>query len=332
MSGVMGDVFMELAVKVLVVVGGLMAVGILGLVYHLNTNFPNVGPAPDIQVAGTPEQIARGRYLANHVTVCIDCHSVRDWAHFAAPPMPGTEGKGGEVFPEDAGFPGTLVAPNITPAALGEWTDGEIVRAFVSGVDKKGDPLFPLMPYPAYRNLMQEDVHAIVAYLRTLKPIDHTPPRSSLAFPMTLIVRTIPEPYIPPQLVDRTDSVVYGKYLTVIAGCAICHTRQEQGQPVAGMTFAGGFQFPLPSGRVVQSANITPDVETGIGHWQRQFFIGRFKQFAREGATQVPLQDGQNTVMPWTMYAGMTEEDLGALYDYLKTVAPIRQAVNRFAE
>jgi hypothetical protein len=98
------------------------------------------------------------------------------------------------------------------------------------------------------------------------------------------------------------------------------------------MAFAGGFQFPLPGGTVVQSANITPDVETGIGHWQRQFFIGRFKQFAQEGATQITLQNGQNTVMPWTMYAGMTEEDLGAVYVYLKTVTPIRHAVNRFAE
>jgi mono/diheme cytochrome c family protein len=328
----MGDVFMKLVVKVLVVVVGLVVVGVLGFVYHLNANFPDVGPAPDIQVAGTPEQIARGRYLANHVTVCIDCHSTRDWEHFAAPPLPGTEGKGGEVFPEEAGFPGTLIAPNITPVALGAWTDGEIVRAFVSGVNKREDPLFPLMPYPAYRNLMQEDAHAIVAYLRTLKPIDHMPARSSLVFPMTLIVRTIPEPYIPPQPVDGTDSAVYGKYLASIAGCAICHTPQEQGQPIEGMAFAGGFQFPLPGGTVVQSANITPDVETGIGHWQRQFFIGRFKQFAQEGATQITLQNGQNTVMPWTMYAGMTEEDLGAVYDYLKTVTPIRHAVNRFAE
>ena len=109
---IMGDVSMKLAVRVLVVVGG------LGLVYHLNTNFPTVEPAPDIQVAGTPEQFARGRYLANHVTVCIDCHSTRDWEHFAAPPVPGTEGKGGEVFREEVGFPGTLVAPNITPAAV----------------------------------------------------------------------------------------------------------------------------------------------------------------------------------------------------------------------
>ena len=144
---------------------------------------------------------------------------------------------------------------------------------------------FLLCLHPAYRYLVQDDVEAIVAYVRTLAPIDHTPPRSSLNFPMSLIVRTIPKPYEPPKSVDRSDTVAYGKYLATIAGCAICHTPQEQGQPVEVMRFSGGFQFPLPSGKIVQSANITPEAETGIGHWQKQYFIGRFRQFAGEKAT-----------------------------------------------
>ena len=98
------------------------------------------------------------------------------------------------------------------------------------------------------------------------------------------------------------------------------------------MEFSGGFKFPLPSGKVVQSANITPESETGIGHWQKKYFIDRFRQFEGEEATKIPLQDGLNTVMPWTMYAGMTDEDLGAIYDYLRTVKPIRKVVDRFAE
>ena len=179
---------MKFVFKIVVILGALVILVGLSGIYHLKSNFPVVDPPSDIQVAGTSEQIARGRYLAHHVTVCIDCHSTRDWKHFSAPPLPGTEGKGGEVFPEEAGFPGTLIAPNITPSSLGNWTDGEVIRAFVSGVNKGGDPLFPLMPYPAYRYLMQDDVEAIVAYLRTLAPIDHTSPRSSLNFAMNLIV------------------------------------------------------------------------------------------------------------------------------------------------
>ena len=323
---------MRLVFKVVAIVIALVVVVALGGIYHLKTNYPKIDSPLDIQVAGTSEQVARGRYLAHHVAVCIDCHSTRDWSYFSAPPQKGTEGKGGEVFPEEAGFPGTLVAPNITPAALGNWTDGEIIRAFTGGINKKGDPLFPLMPYPAYRYMMQDDVEAIVAYVRTLTPIENTPPRSSLNFPMDLIVRTIPEPYEAPTPVDRSDTVVYGQYLARIAGCAICHTPQDQGQPIEGKTFAGGFQFPLPSGKVVQAANITPESETGIGHWQKEYFIGRFRQFAGEKASQIPIQDGLNTVMPWTMFAGMTDEDLGAIYDYLRTVEPIRNVVEKFAE
>lgn len=315
---------------VVVALAALVVGAALGGLYYVKTQFPNVGPPPDVRVAGTPEQVARGRYLAHHVTVCLECHSTRDWTHFSAPPIPGTEGKGGEVFSEAAGFPGTLVAPNITPAALGHWTDGEIIRAFTSGVTKAGDPLFPLMPYRAYRFLMRADAEAIVAYLRTLRPIDHKPPRSALNFPTSLIVRTMPRAYRPPAPIDRSDAVGYGKYLATIAGCATCHTPHIQRQPIAGMQFAGGFQFVLPSGKVVQSANITPDVETGIGHWQKQYFTSRFRQFAT--ATQIPLQDGMNTVMPWTMYAGMTDEDLNAIYAYLQTVPPVRNAVNRFGE
>ena len=325
---------MKWVVVTATIIVALVIMGALGVAYHLKTNFPKADPPYNIRVSGTPEQIARGRYLANHVTVCLECHSTRDWAHYSAPPLPGTEGKGGEVFPETAGFPGTLIAPNITPTALGDWTDGEIIRAFTSGVNKNGDPLFPLMPYRAYRNLMPADIESIVAYLRTLAPIDHIPPRSKLNFPMDLIVRTMPEPYKLPKSIDRSDPIAYGKYLAAIAGCATCHTPHDQKQrvPIEDMQFAGGFQFRLPSGKSVQSANITPDGETGIGHWQKESFIGRFRQFAGENAKHILLQDGMNSVMPWTMYAGMTDEDLSAIYDYLRTVAPIRNAVERFVE
>lgn len=323
---------MKLVLKVVLALVVLLVLVMVGGIVYLKTAFPKVGPASDIRVEGTPEQIARGRYLANHVTICIDCHSERDWQYFAAPPVPGSEGKGGEVFPEEAGFPGTLIAPNITPAALGNWTDGDIIRATVSGVNKSGQALFPLMPYSAYAQMTEDDVHALVAYLRTLPPIDHIPPRSSLKFPMSIIVNTIPKPYQKPEPVDRSNTLAYGKYLTTIAACAECHTQQDHGQPLPGMDYAGGFDFPLPTGKHVRSANITPDMQTGIGSWKREFFIARFKQFDKEESRTIPLQDGITTVMPWTMYAGMTEEDLGAIYDYLRTVPPVKHEVNKFPE
>lgn len=105
--------------KILLGLGVLIILaGSIGL-YVLKTAYPNVGDAPDIQMSATPEMIERGRYLANNVAVCIDCHSTRNWNYYAAPPLSGTEGKGGGHFTEEEGLPGTLVAPNITPAALG---------------------------------------------------------------------------------------------------------------------------------------------------------------------------------------------------------------------
>ena len=161
---------MKRVIAVAIVVGVLAIVGVLGG-YYVKTHFPNVGPPPDIRVAGTPEQIARGRYLAHHVTVCLECHSTRDWALFSAPPIPGTEGKGGQVFSEAAGFPGTLGRAQYHAGRAGRldgWRDHSGLCEW--GEQKRRSP-FSLMPYRAYRFLMTEDAEAIVAYLRTLRPL-----------------------------------------------------------------------------------------------------------------------------------------------------------------
>jgi mono/diheme cytochrome c family protein len=293
--------------------------------------FPHVPPAAAVHIDRTAQQIERGRYLANQVTVCVDCHSTRNWALFSGPVQAGTEGRGGERFGEEFGFPGTFYAANITPAALGTWSDGEILRTITSGVTRTGRAMFPVMPYNSYGNLTEEDAEAIVAYIRTLKPIDGSYPASRLNFPMSLIVRTIPQPYTPQPAPDRGNLVAYGQYLTTIAGCSDCHTQRQKGQPVAGMTFAGGMDFPLPRGGVVHSANISPDMKTGIGAWTREVFVARFQAFRPEQNKPAPVADGAfNTIMPWTMYAGMTDEDLGAIYAYLRTVKPVAHEVKSF--
>jgi hypothetical protein len=96
------------------------------------------------------------------------------------------------------------------------------------------------------------------------------------------------------------------------------------------MDFAGGFEFPLPAGGVARSANITPDADTGIGTWSEQQFIDKFKAF--QGApvrSLTPAEQRENTVMPWLQYAGMTTEDLGAIYAYLRTLKPVINRVPR---
>lgn len=316
--------------KVLFSVLGIIVFGIVGGVIYLFAAFPNVPPPPKVTVEGTEVQVERGKYLANHVTVCIDCHSTRDWTKFSGPIQPGTFGKGGDVFNENMGMPGTFYAKNITPHNLGDWTDGEIYRTITTGVTKDGRAMFPVMPYPSYGKMDPEDVRAIIAYLRTLEPIEYESPDSKVNFPMNLILRTLPQPPNPMERPDPEDLVSYGKYLITIGGCGDCHTPQNQGAPVEGLYLAGGFEFKAPFG-TVRSANITPDKKTGIGNWSKERFVERFKQYDVPADSLPEVDEHQfNTVMPWQMYAGMTKQDLEAIYAYLQSVTPVENSVIRF--
>ena len=95
---------------------------------------------------------------------CTDCHGERDWTRYSAPQMPSRAGQGGMTFRLPVA---TLHAPNITPAAIGTWTDGELLRAMTDGVSRDGRPLFPMMPYENFRVLGQDDAEALIAYVRT---------------------------------------------------------------------------------------------------------------------------------------------------------------------
>jgi mono/diheme cytochrome c family protein len=262
----------------------------------------------------------------------MDCHSKRDWTKSSGPIIPGTEGQGGDRFGEEMGLPGTLYSKNITPAGLGSWTDGEILRALTAGVNKDNKALFPLMPYLAYRNFSREDLYSIIAYLRTLKPIKNEVPESSINFPVNLIIKTLPEDYtlVNPEP-DKNNPKEYGKYLVTAASCIECHTKSEGGEMVKGMEFAGGGSFEAPWGTIT-SANITPDKETGIGNWTKEIFIARFKAYNSDEIKNMKMSGHEfNSIMPWSLYAGMTEEDLGAIYDYLRTQKPVRNLINRYS-
>ncbi|GAB4022739.1 c-type cytochrome [Spirosoma koreense] len=301
----------------------------IGLAY-IKLALPNVGPAPDLKIQATAAQIEHGKYLAHHVAVCIDCHSTRDFTKLMAPMVLGTEGKGGERFSPEQGFPGTFYSRNITAAGIGNWTDGEIYRAITTGVSRDGRALFPVMPYRSYAQMDPEDIKDIIAYLRSLRPIPNAIPDPEPAFPMNFIVNTIPAKIEPGKRADTTDRIAYGKYLTTFASCADCHTPVDgQGKPLPGMEMAGGREFPMPTG-MVRSMNLTSDA-SGIGTWTKAAFISRFKAHDGQLEKQPTLRDGEfNTIMPWLMYAGMSEPDLGAIYDYLRTLKPVPNKVERF--
>ena len=327
---------MKKALRILGYVAVVAVAAAAAFVVYMQYAFPKVDAAPNLIITKTPALVERGKYLANHVSVCVDCHSTRDWSKFAGPIEPGTEGKGGDKFDHSLGFPGVFFAKNITSdkeTGLGNWTDGEIYRAMTKGVSKNGEPLFPLMPYNSFNQMTKQDAYAIIAYIRTLAPIKHEVPASDPDFPMNLIMRTMPlkeDAAMDEAILD--NEVSRGKYLLTIAGCNDCHTPQDKGAPIEGKYLAGGFEFQFPNGNVVRSANITPHKQNGIGAWSEDLFVQRFKAFDNPTvASQKVDPDGMNTVMPWAMYAGMKDEDLRAIYKYLKTLEPNNNKVVRFS-
>lgn len=317
--------------KIVVVVLLLLLVVAGGAMSYVKFALPDVGEAPKLEVDKSAEKIARGEYLANGVCACMECHSKRDWTKFAGPLVEGTEGKGGELFDQKLGFPGSYSAKNITPFGIGNWTDGEVFRAITCGVNREGKALFPIMPYHYYGQMDPEDIHCIIAYLRTLPSVNSTPPESTSDFPVSLFINTMPHKGAPVKRPDPSDKVAYGKYLATAAACVECHTPAEKGQIIEGKEFSGGREFPMPDGSTVRSANLTPDKETGLGEISRDAFIGYFRSRSDSTMKNNTLTPGSmNTLMPWTMYGKMNDEDLEALYTYLQSLSPITNPVEKY--
>jgi hypothetical protein len=261
----------------------------------------------------------------------MDCHSTRDWSKFSGPVMEGTHGKGGERFDQSMGFPGIYYSRNITPSGIGRYTDGELYRVITTGVTKEGRPMFPVMPYLYYGKMDDEDVYSVIAYIRTLAPIDNQVIESVSDFPMNIIINTLPAKGTPTKRPLLSDSVAYGAYMTNASGCMECHSPVDKGQIIPDRAFAGGREFAMPGGGIIRSANISNDPETGIGKWSKSDFIARFKAYADSSYVPPSVAPGEfNTIMPWTLYGTMTEEDLGAIYTYLKTLPPRNNLVTKF--
>lgn len=293
-----------------------------GIVY-LATAYPKKEPPPEIVVDGTAAQVEHGRYLFHHLLACVACHAERDTTLFGDPLVPGTVGK------EYPGWRSEVFPPNVTPAALGDWTDGEIARAIASGIRKDGSGLFPAMPYAAYRNLALDDLAAVVAYMRELEPIPVELPRTRPRVPLNVIARIAPRPADPPERVPEGE-IERGAYLAAVAACAFCHTPFERHRSIDTLAFAGGHAFEAGEW-VVRSANLTPDPRTGIGTWSREKFVDRFRRVASH-PERPRRRDPHDppSVMPWAEHAEMTDEDLGAIHAYLRTVPPVEHEVRWF--
>ena len=322
--------------KILLILGCLVLIAIVvggaGITW-LFLRKPAMAPPSSIKVAITPERVARGRYIFVSVADCGRCHSEHDYSRFGYPEVQGGRAIGNdlsEIVKELRPF-GIVVAPNLTPdieTGLGTWTDGEKIRAIRDGVDKNGRALFPAMPYQSYRRFCDDDVQALVAFLDCLPPVHHPLPQTKLNFPVSLLIKSFPQPSGSVSQLDRSDAKRYGEYLVAVAACENCHTPVDGSfNSLPGKKLAGGTVFDHPEGKVV-SANITPDLETGIGKWSEEFFQKKFydyKDYAANGPPPVTPQSF--TVMPWLAFSGKDPEDLSAIYAYLRSVPPVHNPV-----
>jgi hypothetical protein len=261
--------------------------------------------------------------------VCVDCHSKRDWTKYSGPIEPGTEGMGGEIFDQKMGLPGKYIATNITPYHLANWSDGEIYRAITSGVGKRNNTIFPVMPYRSYGTLDDEDIYCVIAYIRSIPLIKNDISPSKSDFPVNFFINTMAAEGHPSKKPAMQDSLGYGKYIITAAACIDCHTPvTDKGDLIMEKAFSGGREFPLPGGGTAVSTNITFDKKTGIGEWDKDKFIHVFKSYDLTTYVPVKVEKGDlNTVMPWTMYAKMDSVDLAAIYYYLRSLQAIESTV-----
>ncbi len=282
---------------------------------------PRARPLTSRKFESTPQRLERGRYLFNFVSACSDCHSQHDATQAGAPVIAGTEGSG-EVMEFDD-LPGRVVAPNLTPdpqTGSGRWTDDQIARAIREGIGHDGRTLFPMMPYTRYREMSDEDLASLVVYIRSLPPMVHSLPKTEIIFPVKYLIRSAPQPITSTVTSpNHADQVKWGGYLVKMASCDDCHTPEVRGAAVAGMEFAGGNYLKGAWGTAA-AANITPD-DTGIGNYNEGIFLQAFRT-GYVGTRQL------SAVMPYEFYGGMSNEDLKAIFAYLRTLKPVKHVVD----
>lgn len=203
---------------------------------------PALGGSP---VSGSHEdaRVARGRYLANGIGRCFWCHSP---LNDGDPATPRAESLGaGDIL--DAKTP--VIASNITPdleTGIGRWSDTDIVRAIREGTGRNGRLLRGDHPSPYYSVMTDEDAYAVVAYLRSLRPIQRPLPRSAPVRQRNETVQLATPPARESSLASRVDR---GRYLAQLGECLGCHTTTtKDGRPFRGLEFGGGRRFRVEKG------------------------------------------------------------------------------------
>jgi mono/diheme cytochrome c family protein len=296
--------------------GLLVATGTIAVLVRENRTF--TAPAVDLHASSDPAVIARGRYLVSGPGHCAECHG--------APEQQAARAAGHEI-PLSGGVEfvlpvGTFRVPNLTSdpdTGLGRLADGDLARVLRYGVRPDGRGMLPFMPFA---NLADDDLTAIISYLRSLPPVHHAVQPHHVNVLGRIVKAFVIAPKGPkgPVLASMppAETPEYGRYLAHnVANCVGCHTRVDMrtGEPV-GPAFGGGMviESMTATGNKFVTPNLTPEPRWGwIASWPEEVFVARFKQgLLRAGSP-----------MPWNAFRNMSDGDLRALYRYLRTVKAV---------
>lgn len=265
------------------------------------------GPARAAEPAA--DLVARGKYVFGTAGGC-GCHTTPDGAGLNA---------GGAKF--DLSFAGVVYSPNITrdpETGIGKWTDAQVINAIRRGERPDGTKLFPIHPYKYLSNIADDEVEALVAYLRSVNPVKSPVPPRSLNIPVPTRTITTAEKIAP------REGLARGAYLAGGAGhCAECHTPRRFDASTDDTKFLAGGPGP---GRSL-AANITPHDETGIGRWT-EAQIARFLRTGVKPSGQEAYSLMRSVIIGTSAgFKDLTEADALAIARYLKTVPPIENRV-----
>jgi mono/diheme cytochrome c family protein len=265
----------------------------------------------------------RGAYLVNTIMACGNCHSPRD---ADGKPVAEKAFSGGLTFTTPAFIATASNVTSDTETGIGSWSDAEIKRALVEGTRPDhgrlaGVPLAAIMPANFYKALLPQDLEAIVAYLRTVKPIRREVPDPAYKAPVRR--DSYPDAEAGFGNPASADPVRRGAYLVTIGHCMECHSAWSRGVSDFKTGLGrGGRVFPTREGSAEGSPgsiapNITSDPAAGIGAWTDRE-IGR-------AITQGIGRDGRmlKPPMAYGYYAGLREADLADIVAYLRTVPPL---------
>ncbi len=265
--------------------------------------------ATHVQAASKAALVKRGDYLVNTIMTCGNCHSPKG----PKGDIPGKHFSGGLTWDEP---PFKVTAPNITQdreTGIGSWSDAQIKTLLRTGKRPDGVQIAEVMPTAFYGIITERDMDAIVAYLRTLKPIRNQVPAPVYKIPLPHVQFPGSEkPYTEAMLKDKVKK---GFYLVTIGHCMECHTpfKPKGGKDFVGDLGKGGMEFPGPWGKSV-SRNITSSKTKGVGSWTSSQI--------KRAITQGISKDGShlNPPMGYPYYARMAPSDLNAIVAYLRTV------------